>query len=42
MSSRTWQLAVIDMLFLGMSKNNLEEIENKLIATREEVRELNL
>ncbi|MEG0051482.1 MAG: MurR/RpiR family transcriptional regulator, partial [Terrisporobacter sp.] len=31
MSSRISQLAVIDMLFIGMAKNNLEEIENKLI-----------
>ncbi|MGL5756452.1 MAG: MurR/RpiR family transcriptional regulator [Paraclostridium sp.] len=40
MSSRISQLAVIDMLFIGMAKNNLEEIENKLILTREAVREL--
>lgn len=40
MSSRISQLAVIDMLFIGMAKNNLKEIEGKLIRTREAVREL--
>ena len=40
MSSRISQLAVIDMLFIGMAKNNLKEIEEKLIVTREAVREL--
>lgn len=42
MSSRISQLAVIDMLFIGMAKNNLEEVEERLIATREAVRELKL
>jgi len=40
MSSRISQLAVIDMLFIGMAKNNLKEIEEKLIVTREAVQEL--
>lgn len=40
MSSRISQLALIDMLFIGMAKNNLEEIEEKLILTREAVKEL--
>ncbi|GAA0709070.1 MurR/RpiR family transcriptional regulator [Paraclostridium ghonii] len=42
MSSRISQLAVIDMLFIGMAKGNLEEIENKLIVTREAVKDLKL
>lgn len=40
MSSRISQLAVIDMLFIGMVKNNLKEIEEKLIVTRKAVEEL--
>ncbi|GAB6168349.1 MurR/RpiR family transcriptional regulator [Clostridium carnis] len=40
MSSRISQLAVIDMLFLGMARNNLKEIEEKLIVTRNAVKEL--
>lgn len=40
MSSRISQLSVIDMLFIGMAKNNLKEIEEKLIITREAVQEL--
>ena len=40
MSSRISQLALIDMLFIGMAKNNLEEVEEKLILTREAVKEL--
>ena len=42
MSSRISQLAVIDMLFIGMAKNNLKEIEEKLIITREAVQELKM
>ncbi|WP_250673032.1 MurR/RpiR family transcriptional regulator [Paraclostridium ghonii] len=42
MSSRISQLAVIDMLFIGMAKGNLEEIEDKLIVTREAVKDLKL
>ena len=34
MSSRISQLAVIDMLFLGMARNNLKGIEEKLRVTR--------
>lgn len=34
MSSRISQLAVIDMLFLGMARNNLKGIEEKLRITR--------
>ena len=34
MSSRISQLAVIDMLFLGMARNNLKDIEEKLRITR--------
>lgn len=42
MSSRISQLAIIDMLFIGMAKNNLKEIEEKLIITRKAVQELKL
>ncbi|MGL5652765.1 MAG: MurR/RpiR family transcriptional regulator [Paraclostridium sp.] len=42
MSSRISQLAIIDMLFIGMAKENIEEIENKLVATREAVKDLKL
>lgn len=40
MSSRISQLAIIDMLFIGMAKENFKDIEEKLIATREAVTEL--
>ncbi|SHE37786.1 MurR/RpiR family transcriptional regulator [Clostridium fallax] len=33
-SSRTAQLAITDMLFIGMAKQNVQEIENMLIKTR--------
>ena len=42
MSSRISQLAIIDMLFIGMVKNNIKEVEEKLIITREAVQELKL
>lgn len=42
MSSRISQLAIIDMLFIGMAKENIEEIENKLLKTREAVKDLKL
>ncbi|MGL5903398.1 MAG: MurR/RpiR family transcriptional regulator [Cetobacterium sp.] len=37
MSSRISQLSVIDMLFIGIARNNFEEIEKKLILTREAI-----
>lgn len=40
MSSRISQLSIIDMLFIGMAKNNLKEIEEKLRITRKAVEEL--
>ncbi|MGL5174929.1 MAG: MurR/RpiR family transcriptional regulator [Cetobacterium sp.] len=40
MSSRISQLAIIDMLFIGIARDNFEEIEKKLIATREAVKKL--
>ena len=40
MSSRISQLAIIDMLFIGMAKNNLKEVEAKLRLTRKAVEEL--
>ena len=39
MSSRILQLAIIDMLFLGMARSNLKGIEEKLIVTRKAVEE---
>ena len=39
MSSRISQLAVIDMLFLGMARTNLKVIEEKLRITRKAVEE---
>lgn len=42
MSSRISQLAIIDMLFIGMAKENIEEVENKLVVTREAVKDLKL
>ena len=42
MSSRISQFAIIDMLFIGMVKNNIKEVEEKLIMTREAVQELKL
>ena len=38
-SSRISQLAIIDMLFIGMAKNNLKDIEDKLVITRNAVSE---
>lgn len=37
MSSRISQLAIIDMLFIGMARTNLMEVEDKLRATRRAV-----
>lgn len=37
MSSRISQLAIIDMLFIGMAKNNLKAVEEKLRVTRKAV-----
>lgn len=39
-SSRISQLAIIDMLFIGMAKNNLKDIEDRLVITRNAVSEL--
>ncbi len=40
MSSRISQLAIIDMLFLGMARNNIKDMEEKLVITRNAVKEL--
>lgn len=40
MSSRISQLAIIDMLFLGMARNNIKDMEEKLVITRNSVKEL--
>lgn len=42
MSSRISQLAVIDMLFLGMARNNIKGIEEKLRITRSAVEEFKI
>jgi len=39
-SSRISQLSIIDMLFIGMARNNIKEVEEKLIETRKAVKEL--
>ena len=39
-SSRISQLAIIDMLFIGMARNNLKEVEEKLIEKRKAVEEI--
>ena len=39
-SSRISQLAIIDMLFIGMARNNIKEVEEKLIETKKAVKEL--
>lgn len=39
-SSRISQLAIIDMLFIGMVRNNIKEVEEKLIETRKAVKEI--
>jgi len=40
LSSRISQLSIIDMLFIGMARNNIKEVEEKLIETRKAVKEL--
>ena len=39
-SSRISQLAIIDMLFIGMARNDIKEVEEKLIETRKAVKDL--
>lgn len=41
-SSRISQLSIIDMLFIGMARNNIKEVEEKLIETKKAVKELYL
>ncbi|MGL6063628.1 MAG: MurR/RpiR family transcriptional regulator [Fusobacteriaceae bacterium] len=40
MSSRISQLAVIDMIFIGIARNNFKDIEKKLILTRNAIKNL--
>ena len=40
MTSRISQLAIIDMLFLGMARSNIKDVEEKLVITRKAVKEL--
>ncbi|GAA0732332.1 MurR/RpiR family transcriptional regulator [Clostridium oceanicum] len=42
MSSRLSQLTIIDMLFIGISKDNINDIENNLIKTRKIIDQYNL
>lgn len=39
-SSRISQLFILDILFLGMSRNNLKDVEEKLVLTRNAVKKL--
>lgn len=39
-SSRISQLFIFDILFLGMSRNNLKNVEEKLVLTRNAVKKL--
>lgn len=41
MGSRISQLTLIDILFIGIAKNNLNDIEDKLITTRNIIKKLN-
>lgn len=40
MSSRISQLAIIDMLFIGMTREDIKNVEEKLVITREAVKGL--
>ena len=40
MTSRISQLAIIDMLFLGMARSIIKDVEEKLVITRKAVKEL--
>ena len=40
MTSRISQLAIIDMLFLGIARSNIRDVEEKLVIPREAVKEL--
>lgn len=39
-SSMISEIAIIDILFLGIAKNNMKEVEGRLIETREAIKEL--
>lgn len=39
-SSMISEIAIIDILFLGIAKNNMKEVENRLIKTRDAIKEL--
>lgn len=41
MSSRISQLAIIDMLFIGIARHNINEMEEKLIKTRKAIKSFN-
>lgn len=42
MTSRISQLAIIDMLFLGIARSNIKDVEEKLLVTRDAVKKLKI
>lgn len=42
MTSRISQLAIIDMLFLGIARSNIKDVEEKLLVTRDAVKKINI
>ena len=42
MTSRISQLAIIDMLFLGIARSNIKDVEEKLLVTRDAVKKIKI
>ena len=42
MTSRISQLAIIDMLFLGIARSNITDVEEKLLVTRDAVKKIKI
>lgn len=42
MTSRISQLAIIDMLFLGIARSNIKDVEEKLLVTRDAVKKIRI
>lgn len=42
MTSRVSQLAIIDMLFLGIARSNIKDVEEKLLVTRDAVKKIKI
>lgn len=42
MTSRISQLAIIDMLFLGIARSNIKDVEEKLLITRDAVKKIKI